>query len=90
MAERSDFSSREPAVLALQALRKADFLETPPGLASRFQVVATEPAVTHEVTLVQVRDWVNRASGNPAEVVRRKRLRQMLESCLPLISGRHA
>jgi hypothetical protein len=29
----------EAAFLALQPLRKADFLETPPALASRFHVV---------------------------------------------------
>jgi hypothetical protein len=59
------------------------FIEATPGLASRFQIAVTEPAVTHEVSLVQVREWVKRNSSNQAEVVRRKRLREMLEESLP-------
>lgn len=46
----------EVAAMALQARRYADFLEVPPGLASGLHVVATEPTVTHEVTLVKVRE----------------------------------
>lgn len=72
----------EAAVLSLQALKKAHFIETPPGLASRFRVTVTEAPVTHEVSLVQVKEWVNRSSGNPSEVARRKRLREILESAL--------
>jgi hypothetical protein len=72
----------EAAVMALESLRKAAFLETPPGLASRFQITAAGPAITHEVSLVQVRDWVNRSSGSPSEMARRKRLRELLQANL--------
>ena len=73
----------EAAVLALQAFRKASFAELPPGLASRFQVVVREPIVTHEVSLLKVREWVERGSTNPAEVIRKQRLREILERSLP-------
>jgi hypothetical protein len=73
----------EAAVFALQALKKAQFVDTPPDLGSRFRITVTEAPVTHEVSLVQVRDWVNRSAGSPAEVRRCRRLREILESALP-------
>lgn len=75
----------EAAVLALQIFKKSEFVQIPPGLASRFQVNVRGPVVSHEVSLVQVRDWVNRGSGNPAEILRRNRLKEMLDACLPKV-----
>ncbi len=73
----------EAAVLALQAFRKSSFVELAPGVGSRFQVTVREPSVAHEVSLVRVRQWVELGSVNPTEVSRRKRLKEILERCLP-------
>lgn len=73
----------EAAVLALQAFRKSSFVDLAPGLASRLQVSVREPLVTHEVSVVKLRQWVEQGSVNPNEVSRRQRLKAILESCLP-------
>ena len=76
-------SVHEAAMLALQAFKKSAFVELAPGLASRIQVSVREPLVTHEVSLVKLRQWVELGSVNPNEVSRRRRLKAILESCLP-------
>jgi hypothetical protein len=68
----------EAACLAIRALKKAGFVERQPGVASKFEVQVLEPVVTHEVTLAQVRRWLELGSSNPNEVAKRRRLREML------------
>lgn len=72
----------EAAVLALQAFKKAAFVEVPPGIATRFQVSVREAVVTHEVPLLKVRQWVEQGATNPSETVRKLRLKEILESSL--------
>jgi len=52
-------------------------------VVSRFQVGVERPAVTHEVSLTKVREWVGPGSSNPAEVTRRRRFKELLEKALP-------
>lgn len=73
----------EAAVLALQAFRKSVFVELPPGLASKLEVSVREAVITHQVSLVRLREWTERGSTNPAETLRRRRLKEILEGCLP-------
>jgi hypothetical protein len=63
--------------------RKERLQQRDEDAASRFQVSIKEPLVTHEVSLVRVREWLGRSSSNPADVVRRQRLQELLEDSLP-------
>jgi hypothetical protein len=69
----------EAAVLGLKALRSDSFLESAPGPATRLEVEITQPTVRHAVTIQQLKSWLDRGSTNPAEVVKRKRLKSLLE-----------
>ena len=75
-------SVHEAAVLALQAFKKSSFVDLAPGLATRLQVSVREPLVTHEVSVVKLRQWVAQGSVNPNEVSKRQRLKAILEACL--------
>lgn len=68
----------EACVLALRALKRAGFVELPPGPASRLQVQVLEPSVTHEVTVGHLQRWLEGSSAVPNEQARRKRLKALL------------
>lgn len=69
----------EAAVLALDALRKSSFVEVLPGSASKFQVSVRENVVTHEISLLKVQQWAGSSSSSPAETMRRRRLKAILD-----------
>jgi hypothetical protein len=68
----------EAAALALQRLKRAGFIEQPPGPASALHVDVLEPTVTHRITVGQLRRWLDLGSSNPMEEAKRKRLRELL------------
>ena len=67
-------------MLAVSAFRKADWVEEPPGLASRLEIEVREPAVKHTVTLLQLQRWANGATRSPAEQIRREQMRKLLDA----------
>ena len=69
----------EAAILGISALRRDSFLESVPGPATRLEVEIKHPTVRHAVSLQQLKTWLDRGSTNPAEVLRRKRLKSLLE-----------
>jgi hypothetical protein len=77
--EVSAESLYEAAILGLTALRRDSFLESVPGPATRLEVEIKHPTVRHAVSLHQLKAWLDRGSTNPADVVRRKRLKSLLE-----------
>jgi hypothetical protein len=70
----------EAAVLGLKALRSDHFLEDPPSAATRLEIEIKHPSVRHALTVQQLRAWLDRGSTNPAELVKRKRLKSLLEA----------
>jgi hypothetical protein len=70
----------EAACIALRALKKAAFVEQPPGAASKLQVQVLEPAVIHEVTVGQVKAWLESGGTNPNEQARKRRLKELLRA----------
>lgn len=64
----------EAVVLAIKVFREHD-LE--PGLGMKLEVEIPNP-ITHEVTLKQVRDWLNQTPKNPKELVEKERLKEIL------------
>ena len=70
----------EACVFALNALKKASFVDLQPGAASTMTVQVLEPSVTHQVTVGQVQRWLSLGSSNPSEEAKRKRLREVLAS----------
>ncbi len=73
----------EAAVLALEAFRKSSFGEVLPGAVFKLQVSVREPVVSHEVSLHKLREWVERSAKSPAETIRRKRLKAILDGIAP-------
>jgi hypothetical protein len=78
VAEIQADSVYEAAVLAIRAFRKAGFMDLQPGTASKLSVQVREPTVTHEVTVAQVKRWLDLASSNPNEVERKRRLKELM------------
>jgi hypothetical protein len=67
----------EACVYALIASRKAGFVDLQPGKASTLSIQVLEPIATHQVTVGQLRGWLDLGSTNPNEEARRKRLREL-------------
>jgi hypothetical protein len=68
----------EAAGLALQAFRKADFIDLEPGPAARLEVEVQSPAVRHTVTVQQVRRWAQSGSSDPRDGLSKKRVWEAL------------
>ena len=69
----------EAALLALEALKKDSWIDAiAPG--NRLRVAIRPPAVTHEITVDQLRRWADSSAITPADKVRKNRLRQLLAS----------
>jgi hypothetical protein len=70
----------EAAALGLKALQSASFIEPAPGPATRLEVEITHPSARHVVTVQQLRTWLNRGTSSPAEVIKRRHLKELLEA----------
>ena len=68
----------EAAVLAVDRLRRDGFIEEPPGTGTRLQVEVREPTVTHTVALHQVKRWLDEGGTNPAEIIKKRKLKEIL------------
>ncbi len=67
----------EAAALGLKLLREHGWT-SPIGPATRLEVRVSQPAVTHEVTVLQLRRWSESTAVTPDERVRKDRVRTML------------
>jgi hypothetical protein len=68
----------EAAVLALQILKKEPWSE-PVGAASQIHVEVREPVTQHVVTMMQVERWLSGSTPNPADRLKKDRLKQLLK-----------
>ena len=67
----------EAAALALGRLQRDGWVDNP-GPGTRLQVNVREPATAHTVTVAQIRRWCDGVAVSPDEVLRRKRVKQIL------------
>jgi hypothetical protein len=68
----------EAAALAFQAFKKAELMDQMPGPASRFEIEVSAPRVVHEVTVGQMRKWVESGSSDPREGTKKARLAELI------------
>jgi hypothetical protein len=74
-AEVSAESLFEAAVLGVRAISE-EWAEEP-ALGSKIEIEVSAPAVTHEVTLKQLRDWLNGTCRSPKDRLAKERLRSL-------------
>jgi hypothetical protein len=67
----------EAAALGLKLLRDHGWA-SPIGPATRLEVRVSHPAITHEVTVLQLRKWSESTAVTPEERVRKDRVRTIL------------
>jgi hypothetical protein len=67
----------EAAALGLAALKKDGWIDKI-GPASVLDVEVREPATTHIVSVRQIHSWCDGVAISPDEVLRRKRVKQLL------------
>ena len=72
-------SMYEAAVLGLKALKRSDWIEVI-GPATRIVVQVQEPPVEHFMMYAQLTRWLEGGATNPADVVKKKRLKELLAS----------
>ncbi len=70
----------EAVALAVRAFREHGCA---PGPASRMEVEAKTPSVTHTVSMARVRDWLESSAKSPSDKVMKDRLKGLL-FCLSL------
>lgn len=70
----------EAVVLGVARLKRDGFLEQTPGPATRLDVEVHEPVVRHTVTLQQLNRWLNEYGTNPNETVKKRKLKEMLDT----------
>jgi hypothetical protein len=67
------------AVLGLRALKKAAWVDAV-GPGTRLDIEAMEPAAVHLLFVGQLTRWLDGGATNPADLVTKKRLKDMLAS----------
>jgi hypothetical protein len=77
-AEVSAESLYEAAVLGIRAIRE-EWAEEPVAM-TRIEVQVKAPAVTHEITFKQLRDWLQGTCRSPKERLTKNRLKALLPS----------
>jgi hypothetical protein len=70
------------AALGLKALRKSDWIDVI-GPATRIDIQVLQPPVEHFMMYVQFLRWLDGGAKNPAEAVRKKKLKELLASWQP-------
>ena len=68
----------EAAAMGLALLKKDGWIEGL-GPATRLEIGIREPMTSHVITVQQLHRWLNSVTGSPAEVLRRARLRSIIE-----------
>ena len=67
----------EAAAVGFKLLRDGGWVDHP-GPAARLGINVRLPAVTHEITIQQLRRWAESSAITPAEKLRKERVRQLL------------
>lgn len=67
----------EAALLGLRALNRPDWIELI-GPYTRITVRVNEPAVEHFVMFAQLAQWLDRPTKDPAEQLKKKKLKELL------------
>ena len=67
----------EAAALGLKALKQSDWVETL-GPGTRIDIEVLEPPVAHFLMLAQLQRWLDGVAGSPADLLKKKRLRELL------------
>ena len=68
----------EAAVLGSKRLNENAWVEQAIGKATPLTIEVREPSTTHTVSLQQVERWINGKTMNPAETIRKQKLRMLL------------
>lgn len=69
----------EASALALSALSKHEWVEKI-GPGTRLDVQIFEPGVTHTLIVAQLKQWLERPAGSPADTIRKRKLKNLLTS----------
>ncbi|HUR20460.1 MAG TPA: hypothetical protein VMZ90_06600 [Vicinamibacterales bacterium] len=69
----------EAAVLGLNALKRSDWIEVI-GPGTRIVIQVHEPPVEHFIMFAQLTRYLDGGATNPAELVKKKRLKALLAS----------
>jgi hypothetical protein len=67
----------EAAAIGFRLLRDGGWVDRP-GPAARLGIQVRLPAVTHEITIQQLRRWAESSAITPAEKLRKERIRRLL------------
>jgi hypothetical protein len=67
----------EAAAIGLKLLRDGGWVGHP-GPAARLEIHVRLPAVTHEITVQQLRRWAESSANTAAEELRKERVRRLL------------
>jgi hypothetical protein len=62
----------------VKLLRENGWLEQKPGPATRLEIRVKSAEVVHQGSVLQITKWLEGASISPNEMVRKKRLRELL------------
>ena len=68
----------EAAGLGLARLKRDGWIEGL-GPGSRLEIQVREPSTVHSLTVQQLHRWLRGGPGSPADVLRRARVKQLLE-----------
>jgi hypothetical protein len=68
----------EAAVLGVQRLNENAWVEQTIAKATPLTIDVREPGSTHTVSLQQIERWLSGKTMNPAETIRKQKLRAML------------
>lgn len=69
----------EAAVLGLKALKKCAWIDAV-GPGTRLEIQVVEPAAVHLLLVAQLQRWLDAGATNPADLLRKKRLKELLAS----------
>jgi len=69
----------EASALALSALSKHEWIENI-GPGTRLDIQIVEPNVTHTLYVAQLHTWLAGPAANPTEMLRKKKLKELLAS----------
>jgi len=72
-------SLHEAVALGLRAIRKSDWADEIPQGLNHVTVSVTGVRVEHTVQLKKFNQWLARTGGSPADILKRNRIRELLE-----------
>ena len=75
--EVSADSLYEAAIVGFSLLKKDGWVE-PIAPGTQLEIQVRHPATTHSVSLAQLRRWVDGVAVSPDEILRKRRLKQLL------------